>query len=190
MSKNITVDDMVKMTKAQVVEVFKNGHPIEPGSIDNKQYRGVDLSLPAFMHKILWQTFRKTFYRDPATKVLRGWNVKMEQTGWHDAGTPKKKKNGELLTFGHYHVLPAKGKKFPGGWQGADYLDYGVAGNAFFDVAKLGYCPLIAVNKGSSELLLGWEIFKLGGLFIPLNDYWALKLEGPIQNVIPPPNVK
>ena len=33
------------------------------------------------------------------------------------------------------------------------------------------------------DLLLGWEVFKLGPLFIPLPDYWALRLEGPVDLV-------
>ena len=37
----------------------------------------------------------------------------------------------------------------------------------------------IRVNPGSSELLLGWEIFNVGGMRVPLKDFWALKREGP-----------
>ena len=37
------------------------------------------------------------------------------------------------------------------------------------------------------SLLLGWEVFKLGPLFVPLRDYWALRLEGPLEEVVPQP---
>jgi hypothetical protein len=184
-SKKITLDELIDMSPAQVKEVFNNGHPIPPGALDNKQYRGVDLSLPDFMHKLLWLEFRKTFYRDPDTGVLRGWNVKMEQVGWKNPGVPKRKKNGTVQSFGHYQLLPAKGLKFPGGWQGADYLNYKVPGNSAFDVYHFGYCPLVAVNEGDANLLLGWEVFKLGNIFLPLPDYWALQCEGPIDEIVP-----
>jgi hypothetical protein len=101
--------------------------------------------------------------------------------------TPKRNKKGEELAFGHYEMCSAKGKKFPKGWQGTDYLDYGIAGNAALDPAALGYCPIVAVNEGSTDLLLGWEVFKVGNLFVPLNDYWLLKREGPLGVIQPRP---
>jgi hypothetical protein len=186
-NEKITLDDLLTMGNRQVAEVFFRGSPIAPGSLDNTQYLGIDLSLPPFMNKILWKTFRKTFYRDPKTGVLRGWNVRMEQTGWEKPGTPMMK-NGKPVTFGHYHLLPAKGKKFPKNWQGADYLDYAVAGNPVYDPARYTYSPLVAVNAGSSALLLGWEVFRVAGMPLAIPDFWALKREGAIENVIPPPD--
>lgn len=189
MTKKIELEDMLQMSNKEVAEVFRNGHAIKTEELHNTQYLGVDLSLPAWLNKILWKTFRKTFYLDPTTGVLRGWNVKLEQTGYSFPTVARKNSKGKELAFGHYHVCSAKDKKFPRGWQGADYLDYGVAGNPIFDAAGLGYCPLVAVNEGSTDLLLGWEVFKIGGLFIPLNDYWLLKKEGELQTVVAPPNL-
>lgn len=188
MARIIELEEMVNMKPAQVAEVFRNGYPIKTEDLPNTQYLGIDLTGPGWFHKFFWKTFRKTFYKDPETGVLRGWNVKLEQTGWQNRTIAKKDSKGNELAFGHYHVCSAKGKKFPHGWQGADYLDYGIAGNAFFDVAQLGYCPIVAVNEGSTELLLGWEVFKIGGLFIPLSDYWLLKRDGALQVVQQPAN--
>ncbi len=187
MGKQYTLDELLKMSKPEIIQVFQNGHPIKTEELDNTQYLGIDVGMPSWFHKFFWKTFRKTFYRDPETGILRGWNVKMQQQGCDGPQTPKKDKNGKDLSFGHYHLLPAKGKKFPKGWQGADYLDYGVAGNKAGDPAALGYCPLVAINEGSTELLLGWEVFKIGSLFIPLSDYWILKKEGPLEKVEPVP---
>jgi len=44
------------------------------------------------------------------------------------------------------------------------------------------------VNSGSYDLLLGREVFKIGPVFVPLPDYWALKLEEPVDEVVPVPN--
>ncbi len=186
----ITFEDMLAMNNQQVAEVFKNGFPINYKELHNTQYLGVDLSLPAWVNKILWKTFRKTFYRDEQTGIIRGWNVKLEQTGYSFPTLAKKDKQGKEFSFGHYHLCSAKGKSFPRGWQGTDYLDYGVAGNPFYDVAGLGYCPIVAVNEGSNDLLLGWEVFKIGPFFIPLNDYWLLKKEGPLTVVQPVPGAE
>lgn len=185
-SQALTLDDLLAMTNKQVAAVFFAGHPIDPAALDNTQYLGIDLSLPPIMNKLLWKTFRKAFYRDPETGVLRGWNVRMEQTGWEKPATPMKK-NGVPVTFGHYHFLPAAGKKFPKHWQGAQYLDYAVAGNPIWDPARFTYSPLVAVNAGSVELLLGWEVFRVAGMPIAIPDFWALKREGPLEHVVPAP---
>jgi hypothetical protein len=187
MSKNIELSELLKMSKEEIKEVFRNGHPIKQEELDNTQYLGIDVGMPNWFHKFFWKTFRKTFYRDPKSGVLRGWNVKLEQNGIEGIQTPKKNKKGEDLSFGHYLVLPAAGKKFPKGWQGADYLDYGVAGNKSADPAALGYCPLVAINEGSTDLLMGWEVFKIGSFFIPLSDFWILKREGPLEKVVAAP---
>lgn len=176
-----TLDDLLQMKSADLYAIVQRAEPLDLDAIANTSYTGIDLSLPAWMTALLWKSFRKTFYRDPETGVLRGWNVKVEQTGW--ALPPKAKVDGQgrALTFGHYEVRSAQGLQFPRGWQGPHYLDYRFAGNKLLDFpASAGYCPLVSVNAGSSELLLGWEIFNVGGVQIPLADFWALKREGPL----------
>jgi hypothetical protein len=90
----ITFEDMLAMNNQQVAEVFKNGFPINYKELHNTQYLGVDLSLPAWVNKILWKTFRKTFYRDEQTGIIRGWNVKLVQTGYSFPTIAKKDKQG------------------------------------------------------------------------------------------------
>jgi len=183
----LSLDDLLKMSNLQRRQVVFNAHPFDLDALEGKMYRGIDLSLPPIMNKILWKTFRKTFVRDPKTKEIRGWNVRMQQTGWDGPGEPMTDSKGKQMSFGHYRVKSAKGLKFPGGWTGEQFLDYTIAGNPWYDPAGLGYTPLVAVNQGSNDLLLGWEIFKIGSVFVPLPDYWALKLEGPVDEVVPVP---
>ena len=33
------------------------------------------------------------------------------------------------------------------------------------------------------ELLLGWELMRVSGLFVPLPLYWALRYEGPVSEI-------
>lgn len=184
----LTLADLLAMDNAQLHAIVARAHPLDLDALAGQQYQGVDLSLPPIVNKILWKTFRKTFHRDPGSPVVRGWNVRMEQRGIDGERVPMRRRDGQPLTFGHYHVCSAEGVKFPRGWRGAHYLDYRVAGNKPLDwPANAGFCPLVAVNEGSMELLLGWEIFKLGPLAVPLPDYWALRLEGPLDDVAPRP---
>lgn len=175
------LDDLLAMDRRRLHAIIAAAAPLDLDALADTSFTGIDLSLPGFMHRLLWRSFRKTFHRDPVTGVLRGWNVKVEQTGWEQAPAPRRDAKGRPLTFGHYEVRSARGLPFPRGWQGEHYLDYRFAGNRFGDwPARAGYCPLVAVNAGSMELLLGWEIFRFGPVSVPLPDYWVLVREGPL----------
>lgn len=187
MSSILTLDDLMKMDGRGHHEVLARAHPLDPERLVGRQFLGVDLSLPDWVRKLLWHTFRKTFVRDEATGDVRGWNVRMEQHGVDGARIPMKDRLGRPITFGHYRLRSAQGLSFPTGWKGHHFLNYGVAGNTFLDVARIGRTPIVAVNEGSSELLLGWEVMQVAGAKLPLPLYWALRDEGPLELVVPPP---
>jgi hypothetical protein len=184
MSTALTLEDLMAMDRHQLHAIVARAAPLDLDVLDGRQYQGVDLSLPPFMNRLLWKTFRKTFVRDPARGVVRGWNVRMEQHGVDGPRIPMKNRDGQPRTFAHYEVRSAEGIEFPQGWRGPHYLDYTVVGNAFGE--GFAWTPLVAVNAGSMDLLLGWEVFKLGSVFVPIPDYWALRFEGPIEHVAPP----
>lgn len=186
-ARQLSFEDLPAMDSKQLHRIIDRAYPLDLAALENTQYQGVDLSLPPFLNKLLWKTFRKTFHRDPRTGVLRGWNYRMEQTGIDGRRVPKQRR-GKNWSFAHYEVRSAEGLRFPRRWHGRHYLDYGVAGNPFG--VNLGRAPLVAVNEGDMGLLLGWEVFKLGPLFIPLRDYWVLRLEGPLEEVVPLPGAK
>ena len=183
----ITLEDLMEMSNRDLHAIVERAHPLNLTAMANTQYLGVDLSLPGVVQKLLWKTFRKTFHFDPALGVLRGWNVKMEQTGVRGPAVPLTDHNGRQITFGHYRVQSAEGVRFPRGWQGPHFLNYTVAGNRFTDAGRFGFTPLVAVNEGQHDLLLGWEVMKVGGLFLPIPDYWALELQGPLTDIEPVP---
>ncbi len=185
-----TLDDLLRMDSGELFAIVDRGAPLDLEALADTAYTGVDLSMPALFHRLFWRSFRKTFHRDPETGALRGWNVKVEQTGWETAPEPRRDRRGRPLTFGHYEVRAAEGLRFPRGWSGGHYLDYRVAGNAMLDFpARAGFCPLVEVNPGDPTLLLGWEVFNVGGVLVPLRDVWALRLEGPLApgEVVPRP---
>ena len=187
----IELAQLLQMSGDELFAIVQRGAPLDLDAIADTTYTGIDLSMPAWFHKLMWKSFRKTFHRDPVSGRIRGWNVKVEQVGWDAPPPAKVDGKGVPLTFGHYEVRAATGLTFPRGWHGGHFLDYRVAGNHAMDFpANCGYCPLVAVNPGSSELLLGWEIFNVAGMQIPLRDFWLLKREGPLAatDVLPRPN--
>ncbi len=170
--------------------VMQTGHPLDLEALSDTRYQGVDLSLPRWGHRLLWKTFRKTFHRDRTRQQLRGWNVRVEQRGVGAVSIPLVDGRGSQRTFGHYVVSAAAGKPFPKGWRGAHYLDYGVAGNTFLDLARFTYSPLVAVNEGDMSLLLGWEVVRFAAATVPVPLYWALRYEGQLRadDVVKVPN--
>lgn len=183
----LTAADLFRMDNRELARVMATGHAIDLRALAETEYKGVSLGLPEVMDKILWKTFRKTFHRDPARGVLRGWNVRMEQTGLDGPRVPMRNRRGEEITFGHYHVLEAAGLSVCRGWDRGVLLDYQVAGNALTDPARFTRAPVVAVNPGSAELLLGWDYAKVGPLEVPTPAYWTLELEGPLSRVVQPP---
>jgi hypothetical protein len=176
----LTLDDLLGMSQPELRAIVDRGHPLVPEAMAGHDYHGVDLSLPPLVNRLLWKTFRKSFVRCIETGEVRGWNTRMEQTGLRGDRVPKRRR-GEVFTFAHYVVRPAAGHRFPRGWAGGHFLDYGVPGSPFGE--NLGWTPLVAVNEGDMSLLLGWEVFKLGGVLLPLPDFWALEREGPVSHV-------
>ena len=182
----LTLDDLLTLGAPALRAIMDAARPLDLDDLAGRVYLGVDLSLPKPL-TLLWKTFRKTFYRDPTTGAVRGWNVRMEQTGVGGARVPKRGRDGAPITFGHYVVRDGATLRWPSGYQCAHYLDYGVAGNARTDPARFACTPLVAVNEGSSALLLGWEIMRVGPRLMPLPLYWALQADGPLDGVVEPP---
>ncbi len=183
----LTLQALMTMNAAQLHRVLGRGHPLDLDALAGRQYLGVDLSMPEIGRRLLWHTFRKTFHRDPDTGLLRGWNVRMEQRGVDGPAIPMRDRSGRARTFGHYRVRGTEGLSFPKGWAGAHCLDYGAGGNPAWDLARLGMTPLVAVNAGSQDLLLGWEVFRVRGRWLPMPLYWALQAQGPLDEIAPVP---
>lgn len=180
----LELEDLLTLTGKQLHAIMDRSLPIDVDALVGKQFLGTDLSMPKIGQKLLWQTFRKTFVRDPEHGDIRGWNVRMEQRGFHGAQVPLRRKDGTPKSFAHYRVRSAEGIAWPRGWKGQHFLDYSIAGNNL--VEGLGYTPIVAVNEGSSDLLLGWEIFKVGGKLLAPSMYWAIRADGPVEDVAQP----
>ena len=182
----MTRDELLRSSRRELLEIIRNGYPIAPEALDNLGYRGISLGLPAFVERLSWKTFQKTFYRDPATGLLRGWNVRAEQRGL-DALTAPKQKRGRPWTFGHYQVISAAHARLPriGRTRGL-LIDYGLGGNHPLDPMSRLRDPIVAVREGSAELLLGWSFVDLGLFSLGTPSFFALEREGPLSHFAEP----
>lgn len=163
------------------------GHAIAPEALDDAMYRGISLNLPGPIEALTWKTFRKVFFRDAARGVLRGWNVRMEQTGIDGPSLPMKKE-GAQVAFGHYEVVPLDGYRVPRGAAPRGLLlDYGKGGNPRLDPTNRVRDPIVALVEGSVDLLLGWTYVDVGLTTMATPSFFLLEREGPIDVVVPRP---
>lgn len=147
------IDRFLHRSGRELRAALESGHRIDPAALDDSRYRGISLGLPAFVDALFWKTFEKTFHRDGG---LRGWNVRLEQTGLDGPITPMTS-GGVPKTFGHYRVV-----------EGERWLElrYG----AMVD-------PLVSLQADDVTWLLGRSDL----LGIPTPSYFLLQRIGPLE---------
>lgn len=171
----MTRDELVALDRAGLAAAMARGHAIDERALDDSQYRGISLGLPHAIEALTWKTFMKTFHRDPRSGRLRGWNVRLEQTGLDGPTRPRG-------AFGHYGVGALGRTPRPCG--PGLVIDYSVGTRG--PMGRLRD-PIVAVDAGSVELLLGWSFVDLGRVQLSTPSYFLLVREGPLAEIVPPP---
>ena len=182
----LTLDDLLALDRAGLRRTLATGHDIDPCALDDTEYRGVSLGLPGFIERLTWKTFQKVFHRDPETGALRGWNVRIEQRGL-DAPSVPRLRGGEPVMFGHYEVVEAPGNRSPIRCDHGLLIDYGRGQNGRFDPMSRLRDPIVAVNPGSVDLLLGWSYVDLGVSTVGTPSFFALVRERALTHRVRPP---
>jgi len=182
----LTRDDLLTMSRPELLAVLRNGHPIDPRDLDDTEYAGISLGLPEVVERLTWKKFKKTFHRDPRSGALRGWNVRIQQDGLDRPWVPMYR-GGEPKTFGHYQVVDPTGVPMPADCHGGLLIDYGRGGNRRFDAIGLTRDPVVAVNPGSAELLLGWSYIELGFTRFGTPSFFSLERDGELTHHVAPP---
>ena len=187
MTRDSTVQRLLMATGRQLRDELAAGHPVDLTALDDTEYRGISLGLPAWVDRLAWKTFKKVFHRDPAGGHLRGWNVRMVQDGLDGAWEPQRRR-GEPRTFGHYRVIPqTPAHRPPRACPAAAMIDYRIGGNPWYDAMRWMVDPLVALEPGSVEQLLGWSYVSLGPLRLSTPSYFLLLRDVPLTHVHAPP---
>lgn len=176
--------DFLSLSRDALRSMLEGGHAIDPRALDDSEYRGVSLGLPSPLVKLTWLTFRKTFHRDRSSGALRGWNVRMQQTGLEGAREPMRDRDGTPRCFGFYGVRA--GSEYPNMPVAAQHglvIDYSLGDNPRLDPVRRGRDPLVALERGSVERLLGWTYLDLGVGRVGTPSYFLLEREGPLSYV-------
>lgn len=183
-----TRDDLLPKRTRELHAILAAGHPIDPRALDNTEYHGVALDMPELVAKLAWRTFKKVFKRDTDTGVLRGWNVSVEQDGPAGLFTDRLRRNGDRKTYWHYEVHPADGYTLPGPYGQGLMIDYSRGERGLFNTQRLIRDPLVAVNPGSVDVLLGYSYVDLGAFRINTPTFFVLSRGEPLRYDVQPPN--
>jgi hypothetical protein len=181
----MTLDDLVAMSADELDRTMKNGHPVDPDVLANREYDGVSLNLPKLLEKLTWVKFKKVFHRE-TDDSLRGWNCRVVQSPLEQTWELELKK-GEPITYGHYAVEPCAAYRMPRAYDAGLMLDYGLGGNPRTDPTARLRDPIVAVNEGDSALLLGWSYVDAGIAKVGTPSYFVLRRGVELSHVVPPP---
>jgi hypothetical protein len=177
--------ELIDADRRTLRELLATGHPVDPDALAGWRYRGVSLGMPGFVDQLAWKTFVKVFHRDPGAPFVRGWNVRIRQTGFGGPLEPLVK-HGRPFTFGHFRVVEPRGYRMPPGSDRGLLLDYGLGGNPPFDPTSRLRDPIVALVAGSADLLLGWSYLDLG-LIVPTPSFFTLERHSAAGEPVAPP---
>jgi hypothetical protein len=177
------VEKLLRATNDELAKWLGDGHAIDPTALEEREYCGISLGLPHLVETLTWKKFMKTFHRDPMTRALRGWNVRMVQSPLDDPSwEPTRDSRGEPRAFGHYEVRPLAGYEIPQRVPRGLMLDYGRGRNRSIDPVRRVRDPLVAMREGDATLLLGWSYVDLGLGQIGTPSYFVLMSPRPLSH--------
>lgn len=148
--------ELVGASRAALAALAARGTAFDPGALAGHRYDGISLGLPRWIERLTWTKFAKAFARDPATGALRGWNIRITDDGLDRPWTPKARRDGGAITFGHFAVCTSAA--------GAVALRY--RGGVLVD-------PLVAL--AGPDLLLGSTHVVVAGRSVQTPSWFVLR---------------
>lgn len=155
------------------------GFPVDPKQLEGFAYRGTNLLQPRFARAFSWATFQKTFWRDPQSGRLFGWNVRLEQDGL-DAPSRPKLRHGVPRSEWFYEVVSPAGVRVPRGFERGLIIDYsrGAKPNGLF--MRLAKDPLVSLSPASCDELIGVTYLDVFGTTLETPTYFTLARDAPL----------
>ncbi len=182
-----TREALLAANRGELAARFQAGHPVAPEALAGAEYHGTSLGLPRWLERLTWKTFMKAFVHDRGG--VRGWNIRVAGRGLPPAGSAAEGQRGVIeqhspwsprmrrgipVTFGHF-VAHLEG--------GTTMLDYGAGSHRRGDPTAALRDPLVALDPGSAERLLGVSLIELGRARVPTPAFFLLERGGPLRHV-------
>lgn len=145
-----TLDDLLELDRASLRRLLEQGHPIDAEALRDREFHGVSLGLPKLVERLTWKKFKKVFVGQGERLV--GYNEAVERNALHEPWITRRRRD-RPVRYGPFAVEPSD--------DGPLTIDYGPPAGRL-DPMRLVRDPLVAVNPGSVELLLGVSLLAIG----------------------------
>lgn len=169
-------------SQRELRERIVRGFPVSPSAIEGYAYRGTSLGLPRLIELATWKTFQKTFWREPRSGRLLGWNVRLEQDGI-DAPSRPMRRRGVPVTEWNYEVVSPDGVPMPDGFDRGLVIDYARAPNPALAPVRRTKDPLVALAPGDCDELIGVSYVVIAGRTLETPTYFTLERDHRIDYV-------
>jgi hypothetical protein len=150
--------DLVGASRDELAALARDrGRPFDRALLAGRRYDGISLGLPRIALRLTWTKFAKQFHREPGTDRIRGWNVRIEQDSLDLPWRPRRRRDGNHVTFGHFDVVSR---------DGVVVLDYRI---------RVLRDPLVALGDGDgADVLLGWSELAFGIASVTTPSWFVL----------------
>ena len=180
-----SIETLRRMSCDDLFDLFSTGFSFELVPLDGPTlFFGVSLGLPPIAERVSWTTFAKVFA--PDDDGVRGWNVRLEQTGIDGPIEAMTDRGGAVRTFGHFAVRSLTRKERFAHPSASLMLDYG----AFRQLPPTSWLrdPLVSLD-GTDRLLLGYSAAAVGPAWLATPSFFVLQHRGasPWPAPAPPP---
>jgi len=139
------------LARDELHDLFSDALPTVLETIEGYRYRGVSLGLPAWVERLSWKKFAKSFVRGESGQV-HGWNVRMEQDSLDLPWRPQLR-DGIERRFGYFGLrsIPA-----------SDHveIDYGMGTHGLSPMRRLRD-PIRSLDA-NGDVLLGHSLIDVG----------------------------
>lgn len=166
-------EELWRLSRRELADLLANGHPVAPQELAGYEYAGVSLNLPAWVERLTWKKFFKVIGRVDAEGNVRGFNMRAEQNALHE---PWKRalRRGRPVIYGHFAVRADA--------DGRVVLDYGAGEQRGHVLSPFSLVrdPLVSVQQGHPELLLGCSKLAVGARLVPTPSYFTLERLGAV----------
>lgn len=168
-------DPLAELAKADRVALrarFEAGHPVRPGDLAGLEYDGVALGTPAWVRRLSWTKFKKVFAVDAAGR-LHGWNQACVQDPLDRPWTDRLRR-GRPIGYGPFVLVDHDAAAWPAGHDRGCFIDYRPLNTR---LGPMGWAvdPLVSLEAGKSELLLGYTALVIGGRARPTPTWFVLR---------------
>lgn len=167
----MTLDDLLHLDRRALSALITAGHPVDIDALRNREFNGVSLGLPRVVERFTWKKFKKVFV-DAEDGTVRGYNEAVEDTPLSEPWISKRRR-GVPVRYWPFRLRPVNGTSVPRSWDRGLLIDYGPPHRLWQPMGRMKD-PIVALEPGSHELLLGVSYVDLGPLKIPTPTYFAL----------------